>query len=47
MKIKDKLTKCNKCEAVEITKASIGAKCMFCKEGIMEEKEHKPSHNSN
>jgi len=28
-------TKCNKCGAIERTIASIHAKCMFCKEGIM------------
>ena len=28
-------TRCNKCGAEESTNASLGAKCMFCKEGIM------------
>ena len=32
-------TKCNKCGAIERTKASIGSKCMFCDIGIIREVE--------
>ena len=35
------LAECDNCGAVETTSASIGSKCMFCKDGIMREVEQK------